>query len=210
MDEAAFLNAILAAPADSAPRLAYADWLDERGDLVSAAKAAFLRGAEGPAADAPALRRLAAGLDPAWLAAVSRLPVDDVFATCNEASVPPWRRGTSPFEWDARAELAPGRVVGLDITWYPEDGVPLASVVAAARAAWDRLRGAEEAHRRAAVAELNGPRPRWPIRPEDLYPTSVSFLPDGSVEISYGGIGSEHPFVVAVSPEGQYLGLGAR
>jgi uncharacterized protein (TIGR02996 family) len=31
-DEAAFLAAIRAAPADLAPRLVYADWLDERGD----------------------------------------------------------------------------------------------------------------------------------------------------------------------------------
>jgi uncharacterized protein (TIGR02996 family) len=31
-DEAAFLNAILANPEDDAPRLVYADWLEERGD----------------------------------------------------------------------------------------------------------------------------------------------------------------------------------
>ena len=31
-DEAAFLSAIRAAPADAAPRLVYADWLEERGD----------------------------------------------------------------------------------------------------------------------------------------------------------------------------------
>ena len=32
MDEEAFLRAISAAPDDAAPRLVYADWLDERGD----------------------------------------------------------------------------------------------------------------------------------------------------------------------------------
>ncbi len=31
-DEAAFLAAIAAAPADALPRLVYADWLEERGD----------------------------------------------------------------------------------------------------------------------------------------------------------------------------------
>jgi uncharacterized protein (TIGR02996 family) len=38
-DEAAFLRAIANAPEDDAPRLVYADWLEERGDL----RAAFLR-----------------------------------------------------------------------------------------------------------------------------------------------------------------------
>ena len=42
-DEAAFLRAILASPADEAPRLVYADWLQERGDDDSATKARFLR-----------------------------------------------------------------------------------------------------------------------------------------------------------------------
>jgi uncharacterized protein (TIGR02996 family) len=42
-DEAAFLNAILANPDDNAPRLIYADWLDERGDPLAVAKAAYLR-----------------------------------------------------------------------------------------------------------------------------------------------------------------------
>jgi uncharacterized protein (TIGR02996 family) len=33
MDEATFIAAILAAPRDDLPRLAFADWLEERGDL---------------------------------------------------------------------------------------------------------------------------------------------------------------------------------
>ncbi|HVK10290.1 MAG TPA: TIGR02996 domain-containing protein [Gemmataceae bacterium] len=39
-DEAGFLEAVAAAPLDDAPRLVYADWLDERGE---AAKAEYLR-----------------------------------------------------------------------------------------------------------------------------------------------------------------------
>src|SRR5262245_30437487 len=77
MDEQSFLNAILAAPDDSAPRLIYADWLDERNDLDSVAKATFLRGSEDHALDRKALQRLAADLDPAWLAVVSRLPIEN-------------------------------------------------------------------------------------------------------------------------------------
>jgi uncharacterized protein (TIGR02996 family) len=42
-DEAAFLNAILANPEDEAPRLVYADWLDERDDPLAEVKAAYLR-----------------------------------------------------------------------------------------------------------------------------------------------------------------------
>jgi len=35
----------------------------------------------------------------------------------------------------------------------------------------------------------------------------VTFLPDGSAEVFYGGIETGgHPFVVEVSPEGEYLG----
>ena len=38
-DEEAFLRAVALAPADDAPRLVYADWLDDRGDP----RAAYLR-----------------------------------------------------------------------------------------------------------------------------------------------------------------------
>src|SRR5215472_4772822 len=83
-DEAAFLNAILANPEDNAPRLVYADWLEEQGDLAADAKAAYLR-------DTAALltatnrrakrlhRRLfesAAGLLSDWLAVVSRIVLE--------------------------------------------------------------------------------------------------------------------------------------
>jgi uncharacterized protein (TIGR02996 family) len=40
VDDEAFLRAIGAAPEDDAPRLVYADWLDDRGD---AARAEFIR-----------------------------------------------------------------------------------------------------------------------------------------------------------------------
>ena len=77
MDEQSFLNAILAAPNDSAPRLIYADWLDEKNDLDSVAKATFLRSLETRDADPKGLQRLAADLDPGWLAVVSRLPIEN-------------------------------------------------------------------------------------------------------------------------------------
>jgi uncharacterized protein (TIGR02996 family) len=41
--EEAFLRAVLDAPDDDAPRLAYADWLEERGDPRGAARAEFIR-----------------------------------------------------------------------------------------------------------------------------------------------------------------------
>lgn len=42
-DEAAFLRAICDQPEDDAPRLVYADWLDERGDKASLNRATFIR-----------------------------------------------------------------------------------------------------------------------------------------------------------------------
>jgi uncharacterized protein (TIGR02996 family) len=84
-DEAAFLNAILASPQDDAPRLIYADWLDERGDELATRKADFLRVTcslltvpTGPRRSLllAGLRGRAAGLDPEWLAVVSRLQLE--------------------------------------------------------------------------------------------------------------------------------------
>ena len=74
-DDEAFIRAIVATPGDEAPRLVYADWLDERGD----ARGAYLRAeAEWVAADRPggrgAMTRKARGLDPVWVARVSRPP----------------------------------------------------------------------------------------------------------------------------------------
>jgi uncharacterized protein (TIGR02996 family) len=87
-DEADFLRAVLDSPADDAPRLVYADWLDEQGDDFSAAKAAFLRTtaahAEASRTDdsrqhvlAELLRLLAGTLNPEWLKLVSQVPVEN-------------------------------------------------------------------------------------------------------------------------------------
>jgi uncharacterized protein (TIGR02996 family) len=83
-DDEAFIRAVVDGPGDDTPRLVYADWLDDRADP----RGTYLR------AEADALRRfreagdlktlltwhashpeLAAGLDPVWVARVSRPPV---------------------------------------------------------------------------------------------------------------------------------------
>jgi len=84
-DEAAFLRAIQANPKDDAPRLVYADWLDERGDEHSSRKAAFLRltaklmttrSRIGRAYWETRLRPLAPELDLKWLAVVSKMSIE--------------------------------------------------------------------------------------------------------------------------------------
>jgi uncharacterized protein (TIGR02996 family) len=86
MTDDGFLRAILAQPSDDAPRLVYADWLEEQGDPVSTAKAEFLRltvllatttGKKGRKKTwRKRLQELAAGLDTDWLAVVSHLPIE--------------------------------------------------------------------------------------------------------------------------------------
>ncbi len=72
----AFLKAIRDAPGDDALRLVYADWLDDGngpgGDYLRAE--AEWAGRREPAAEAEARRR-ASGLDPVWVARVSRPPL---------------------------------------------------------------------------------------------------------------------------------------
>jgi uncharacterized protein (TIGR02996 family) len=72
----AFLKAIREAPGDVTPRLVYADWLDESGkpggDYLRA-EVAWARRRE-PEVEAEACRR-AGGLDPVWVARVSRPPL---------------------------------------------------------------------------------------------------------------------------------------
>ena len=84
-DEDAFLRAILSNPKDDAPRLVYADWLDERGDEHSSRKAHFLRlTARHLTARSRIERRhwdtklrfAARNLDPDWLTVVSKLPIE--------------------------------------------------------------------------------------------------------------------------------------
>jgi len=79
-DDEAFIRAIVAASGDDAPRLVYADWLDERGDprgtYLRAEAATFHRMPESRAL-ASALARLsdmAESLDPVWVARISRPP----------------------------------------------------------------------------------------------------------------------------------------
>jgi len=84
-DEDAFLRAIQATPQDDAPRLVYADWLDERGDDQSTRKADYLRITSRLRTARydvvrmlweTRLRRLASVLESKWLAAVSRLATE--------------------------------------------------------------------------------------------------------------------------------------
>jgi uncharacterized protein (TIGR02996 family) len=74
--DAAFLKAIRAAPGDDTPRLVYADWLDDGnkpgGDYLRA-EAAWARRRD-PVTEGEARLR-AAGLDPVWVARVSRPPL---------------------------------------------------------------------------------------------------------------------------------------
>lgn len=86
MEEEGFLQTILQAPKDDTPLLVFADWLEERGDDTSAAKAEFLRLTVAPhdrtvakghrKARSKRLIELAAMLDTNWLAVVSRLSVE--------------------------------------------------------------------------------------------------------------------------------------
>jgi uncharacterized protein (TIGR02996 family) len=72
-EDEAFIRAIVDNPGDDLPRLVYADWLDDRADP----RGPYLR-AEREAVetgDVARLRELAAGLDPVWVARVSRPPV---------------------------------------------------------------------------------------------------------------------------------------
>lgn len=81
-DRDALLRAIIDNPADDAPRLVYADWLDEHGD---AARAEYLRVlshliAAQPPADAPLIereRKLRPALGRGWLALIRGMRVRD-------------------------------------------------------------------------------------------------------------------------------------
>jgi uncharacterized protein (TIGR02996 family) len=86
-NEAAFLQAVLAQPEDDTLRLAYADWLEEQGDAVSAAKAEFLRLTAQPGTEQQRFQQLAANLDTDWLAVVSRLPIENCGKKQQEADV---------------------------------------------------------------------------------------------------------------------------
>lgn len=78
IEDEAFIRTIVDSPGDDLPRLVYADWLDERNDP----RGAYLR-AESEWAKAKQtagfivlrLNGLAEGLDPVWVARISRPPV---------------------------------------------------------------------------------------------------------------------------------------
>jgi uncharacterized protein (TIGR02996 family) len=94
--DANFLDKLLADPKDDTTRLVYADWLEEKGDSESNAKAQFLRlTAElvGPSSRKNRkkrrnrLQQLAATLDTYWLAVVSRLAVENCDGRQDEAEI---------------------------------------------------------------------------------------------------------------------------
>lgn len=80
-DDEAFVRAIVASPADDAPRLVYADWLEERGDLrgvylrATVTWSRRLRQVETQEKAERQLRHVARSLDPVWVARVTAPPV---------------------------------------------------------------------------------------------------------------------------------------
>jgi uncharacterized protein (TIGR02996 family) len=98
-DEDAFLRAIVANPADDAPRLVYADWLEERGDPDSEAKAAFLRdtaalttrSGRSRRATWRRLQRAARDLPGNWVTIVAKMPIE---------ACPAKYRGRCPKAWE--------------------------------------------------------------------------------------------------------------
>jgi uncharacterized protein (TIGR02996 family) len=83
MTDDVFLQTILRNPGDDGLRLVYADWLEDQGDP----RAEYLRIEATLAHRAPAelghhdlltrLREACVNLDPGWLAAVSRVPIEN-------------------------------------------------------------------------------------------------------------------------------------
>ena len=98
-DDEAFIRAIVDAPGDDLPRLVYADWLDDRDDP----RGLYLR-AECEAVavgDVERLRGLAVGLDPVWVARVSRPPVG---VCCEHLRI--WSTGPPATDGDVSAAAA--------------------------------------------------------------------------------------------------------
>ncbi|VTT96750.1 unnamed protein product [Gemmataceae bacterium] len=71
-EDEAFVRAVVSSRGDDTPRLAYADWLDDRGDP----RGPYLRAEFGATdRDAAQLREVAICLDPVWVVRVSRPPI---------------------------------------------------------------------------------------------------------------------------------------
>ena len=114
LTEQDFLVKLLETPSDDTTRLVYADWLDEQGDSVSAAKAEFLRltvqleSSPVRKGQKKKLRKLlqqrAAVLDTDWLAVVSRLPIENCLGQVEEARPGGLPRVTFDFVCDRRWE----------------------------------------------------------------------------------------------------------
>jgi uncharacterized protein (TIGR02996 family) len=84
MDDRAFMQAILASPEDDAPRLVYADWLEERGESqrgeflrADVTLAKLSKGDGGYAKVRTRWRALRAQIDPNWLVLVARQPIEN-------------------------------------------------------------------------------------------------------------------------------------
>jgi uncharacterized protein (TIGR02996 family) len=73
-DDEAFIRAIVNAPADDAPRLVYADWLDERDDPRGAYLREEVRFARSMSTHG-IVREQQQNLDPLWVARISRPPL---------------------------------------------------------------------------------------------------------------------------------------
>ena len=97
-EDEAFLRAVAAAPADEAPRLVYADWLDERGDP----RGEYIRlqseiGRTAPHTDRYAtlrtrLKALRGNVDPAWAEAMGYRPRHrPLFTVLPERRADRWR-----------------------------------------------------------------------------------------------------------------------
>ncbi len=101
--EEGFIRSIVDSPGDDTPRLVYADWLDDRSDprgpYLRAERewAEPWRSGERPA-DSPELRELARGLDPVWVARVSRPPAG---VCCEHVGFEQRRPPTTPRALDA-------------------------------------------------------------------------------------------------------------
>jgi uncharacterized protein (TIGR02996 family) len=103
-DEDGFLSAIRQTPADDTARLVFADWLDEQDDPTCKTKADFIR-LELRMAAAPEqslnrirwlqqLQKLAAAIDPAWLALISHPKLEACRVTFRFECPRQWERLT--------------------------------------------------------------------------------------------------------------------